>query len=833
MNFIATAFSHTSCFACCTLVLGWNVTQANAESLSSVSFINQDGEAPAREYYFSESTDGLRAFNQTQAWKIDFDGHGFLVAPQHRGWTWGLVTKGVGRASGDVDLDSPSCLEFDQNKLNYHWNKGLVEWYINDNRGLEHGYTMQQRPPGSGPLRIRLDVRGSLTPRLISNRQDVAFVDTRGFDGLKYGGLTVVDADRLPVPAWFELVGNALSIVVDDTNARYPIVIDPVAQESYFKALLGDSNDRFGHAVAISDNIAVISARFEASNSTGVNGDETNNDASFSGAAYVWVRQPSGAWLREAYLKASNAQSRDKFGFAVAASGNTVVVSALQEDSGATGINGDQFDGSELFSGAVYVFVREAPGVWTQQAYIKASNTRSSAQFGRSVAMSGNTLVVGADKQNSPSSGVNADQSTTCCAGNSSGAAYVFVRDENDQWSQQAFFKASNADSGDLFGNSVAIDGDTIVVGALEERSSAVGVDGDQANNDIEGAGAAYVFFRDENDQWTQQAYLKASNTEESEFFGQSVAVSGDLIAVGAFYEDGGARVVNGDPDDNSADRSGAVYTFTRDQSGQWSPDAYIKAKNADPLDMFGYSVALYDGKLVVGAIQEASSGTGPNSGMESSNDSGVSGAAYLFARDINGNWVQSAHIKSFNSTGGNSFGHSVAIDAERILVGAIADTADPDGISPFNQNSGGAHLFQLDPVIDSDGDGIPDLTDNCRTVANANQSDDDSDGVGNLCDECPNNGWLAVATSCGCESPAQDTDGDGTCDLIDPCPNRRPGDIDGNGVTDQLDIPGFASVLLDAQAVTADEVCAADLDNDAQLNGIDLALMTDLLLGL
>ena len=130
-------------------------------------------------------------------------------------------------------------------------------------------------------------------------------------------------------------------------------------------------------------------------------------------------------------------------------------------------------------------------------------------------------------------------------------------------WSQQAYLKASNTDGGDQFGRSVAVSGDTVVVGAWREKSNATGVDGDQANNSPGDAGAAYMFVRS-GGGWSQQACLKASNTDGGDQFGQSVAVSGDTVVVGAIREDSNATGVDGDQANNSPGDAGAAYVFVR-----------------------------------------------------------------------------------------------------------------------------------------------------------------------------------------------------------------------------------------------------------------------------
>jgi hypothetical protein len=133
-----------------------------------------------------------------------------------------------------------------------------------------------------------------------------------------------------------------------------------------------------------------------------------------------------------------------------------------------------------------------------------------------------------------------------------------------DDWGivQEAYLKASNTDEGDAFGESVAVSGDTIVVGTLDEASNATGVNGDQSDNSADHAGAAYVFIRN-GATWSQQAYLKASNTETSDLFGNSVSLSGNTVVVGARWEDSNASGVNGNQSDNSASNSGAAYVFT------------------------------------------------------------------------------------------------------------------------------------------------------------------------------------------------------------------------------------------------------------------------------
>src|SRR5262249_35676171 len=158
------------------------------------------------------------------------------------------------------------------------------------------------------------------------------------------------------------------------------------------------------------------------------------------------------AWTQQAYLKASNTGANDYFGISVSISGNTVVVGAAHEASGATGVNGNQTDNSFPFSGAAYVFVRNGT-TWSQQAYIKASNTGHGDSFGEKLSVSGDPLVVGAVSESSSATGVNGNQADDS-AGNS-GAAYIFVRNGTN-WSQQAYLKASNTTAMDLFAYSVA-----------------------------------------------------------------------------------------------------------------------------------------------------------------------------------------------------------------------------------------------------------------------------------------------------------------------------------------------------------------------------------------
>ena len=239
---------------------------------------------------------------------------------------------------------------------------------------------------------------------------------------------------------------------------------------------------------------------------------------------------------------------------------------AWWEDSAATGIDGNQADESATDSGAVYVFVRDGLGTWSQQAYVKASNTASQDWFGERVALSenGDTLAVAAQQEDSNATGIDGDQTNNTAS--NAGAIYVFARDGLGAWSQQAYVKASNTGAGDRFGDSVAISGsgDVLAVGAHYESSNAAGVGGDQANNAGGLSGAAYVFVRDDLGAWSQRAYVKASNPALNDNFGRSISLSasGEVLAVGAYSEDSNATGVGGDQGNDLASGSGAVYLY-------------------------------------------------------------------------------------------------------------------------------------------------------------------------------------------------------------------------------------------------------------------------------
>ncbi len=184
----------------------------------------------------------------------------------------------------------------------------------------------------------------------------MSFVNEQGHAVVHYIGLKVWDADHRELPARIDADATGLRLSVDERRARYPLTIDPIAQQAYLKASNTDTGDRFGHSVAVSGDTVVVGANFEDSNATGVNGNQADNSTLNSGAAYVFIRDVGGVWSQQAYLKASNTDTNDRFGRSVAVSGDTVVVGAEEESSNATGVDGDQADNSAMQAGAVYVF---------------------------------------------------------------------------------------------------------------------------------------------------------------------------------------------------------------------------------------------------------------------------------------------------------------------------------------------------------------------------------------------------------------------------------------------------------------------------------------------
>lgn len=331
-------------------------------------------------------------------------------------------------------------------------------------------------------------------------------------DNLGYS--VAVSGDTVVVGAWCEdsnqtVVTNGSAASADNSasyaGAVYVFVWSGTAwsQQAYLKPPNATSGYYFGEAIAVSWDTIVVGSQMESSGQTTItNGSTAPTDYARpgSGAAYVFVR--SGVeWAQQAFLKAPNAGSTDHFGWSVAASADTVVVGAYNEDSAQTAIwNGSTADSNDSAAdaGAAYVFVRSA-GLWSQQAYLKAPNAEAGDWFGHSVAVSGDTVVVGANREDSAQ--VTITNGTTASSDNDatdSGSAYVFFR-SGATWSHEAYLKAPNAEAGDKFGHSVAVSGDTVVVGANQEGSAQTNITNGttaSADNAAANAGAVYVFYR-------------------------------------------------------------------------------------------------------------------------------------------------------------------------------------------------------------------------------------------------------------------------------------------------------------------------------------------------
>ena len=469
------------------------------------------------------------------------------------------------------------------------------------------------------------------------------------------------------------LVGADLANVGGNSNqgAAYVFARSGASWSQQQKLVANDGvdNDFFGISVALDGETALVGAIL-----ANVGGNSNQ------GAAYVFTR--SGAnWSQQQKLVAADGAAGNEFGISVALDGETALVGTIWATvAGNAG------------QGAAYVFTRSGTN-WNQQQKLVAADGAASDQFGRSVALDGDTALVGAHRANI---GANSDQ----------GAAYVFTR-SGANWSQQQKLVAPDGAAGDRFARSVALDGETAVVGAFQANvggltsagkfyattrgptpwpliGSNVANDGAAGDNfgisvalDGETAlvgatqatigsnirqGAAYVFTRN-GPIWVMQQKLVAADGAGGDFFGVSVALNGETALVGAFLATVGGNY-----------RQGAAYIFTR-SGASWSQQQKLAAADGTVTDQFGISVALDGETALVGAYRASVGGNASQ------------GAAYVFTRS-GANWSQQQKLAATDGAASDEFGYSVALDGETALIGTYG--ANVGG----NSNQGAAYIF-------------------------------------------------------------------------------------------------------------------------------------------
>lgn len=389
--------------------------------------------------------------------------------------------------------------------------------------------------------------------------------------------------------------------------------------------------DLFGNAVSISGDLAII----------GAVGDD--DEGASAGAAYVFRRTTQG-WVKEIKLTASDAESSDQFGFSVGISGDYAIVGAPQN-----GTAGDK-------AGAAYVFRRLAPGVWTQQIQLLASDAAANDQFGRAVSIYGDAAAVGSPFNDD--GGINEFSNT--------GSVYVFRRLAGQAWTEEAKLNADVPVFTSQYGTALAITGDDVIVGAMFEDAA---------------AGAAYVFHRSGAGVWSQQARLEPVNEEPTWglIFGSSVAIQGNIAAVGAIG------------DDSAATNAGSAFVFRRDAYGVWSQEQKIYPVDPIAQDRFGSAASVIDGAVVIGASGASALAT-------------TSGYAAIFS-ESGGVWEETLRLIADDGAPGDEFGVSIGASGDSIIVGARS--SDDAG----NQ-SGSAYVFELFPPVDLDGSGTVDGSD-------------------------------------------------------------------------------------------------------------------------
>jgi hypothetical protein len=545
------------------------------------------------------AANGFRADNQQHALSVEFTSEGVQMRTATARWGFALEGYGYGNTLLEARGTAPRA---SRNRVEYR-RSAITEWYTNGPLGLEQGFTLEE-PPGKAhgrPLTIAIALSGELTASVDPGGKSLTLVERDGQAELRYAGLTAYDAKGRELHAWLELQSGRLLLRVEDASARYPIVVDPFVQQAKLASSDGAAGNHFGWSVAISGDTAVVGAPVANSG---------------AGAAYVFVKPVTG-WATTSAFTAKLSASGGAFGSSVAISGDTLVVVAPQQssayvfvkpvggwamtstfsaeltasDAGAgfgssVGISGDSVVvGAALATvaanseqGAAYVFVKPSfgwMGALNETAKLTASDGAASDWFGYSVAISGDTVVVGTQPY-------------------SAGAVYIFTK-PGAGWAtgtETAKLTASDGVAGDAFGFSVANSGDTVAVGAVFAKS----------------AGAAYVFVKPTGGWATTSTFnaeLVPSDGQLADYFGASVAVDGDSVVVGNACFLFNFAIPNIHTKDTCGPTStGAAYVFAKPGTG-WtsgSESAKLTASDASAAHDFGFSLAISGDTLLVGA---------------------------------------------------------------------------------------------------------------------------------------------------------------------------------------------------------------------------------------
>jgi FG-GAP repeat protein len=560
----------------------------------------------AERYCFDALGEAAYSSNDAHSLAIELSGGALRLAPLAGLGSWWTELR-LARIEGLRDVAQLDGVEVAANRVTFRHGAGIDSWYSNGPLGVEQGFVLRERPlHDAGTVVLELEVAGDLEPAMGDSGDEIVLSTQEGDAALHYTDLFAHDADGKALGAWMAVGDSTIRLIVDDSDARYPLRIDPLVWSQQQNLVANDAatGDGFASAVAVDGNTAVVGAPFD---------DDLGFDA---GSAYVFVRNGS-VWTQEAKLLGSTSGANDWFGWSVALNGNTAIVGAPQYFSG---------------SGKAYVFVRNG-SVWTEQQLLVISNPSGTDQFGFAVALNGDRALIGAPTHFDPNEG----------------SAFVFLR-SGTVWSEEAELHAWDG-SESQFGIAVGLSGDTAIVG-----------------NRFDGPGSAFVFIRNGTQWFTEQ---KLVPNDSSSYFGNAVAVSGDTALVGA----------PGD-DDNGPD-SGSASVYLR-VAGQWFLQAKLIGMGVGANDSFGANVALSGDTAVLGARFDS---------QLASN----AGATYVFTRSGT-QWSQAQKLFAGDGGPGDYFGSSLDVSGTLIATG----TPYKDGVGV---DSGALYMFDVAPGGKPNGD--------------------------------------------------------------------------------------------------------------------------------